>query len=107
MANRTRNVGKGVKHGENLVQRTRAAILNTFDAVESKGRKLSAILAEEFERNPLKFMEVAIKAMPKEVTGEVNHNHRAADLTDDQLANIATGSSKGTASEAESAKSVH
>jgi len=71
--------GKGFKHGENLIQRTRAAILNTFDAVESQGKKLSEILAEEFKKNPIKFMELAVKAMPKEVHKDVNHSHSAID----------------------------
>ena len=107
MANTTRNVGKGAKHGENLVQRVRAGILNALDCVEQRGKKISEILAEEFEKNPIKFMELAIKAMPKEISGEINHVHTAKSLTDDDLADIATGSSTGASNEAPSTKAVH
>ena len=98
--------GKGVKHGENLIQRTRAAILNAFDAVENRGKKISEILADEFIKNPIKFMELAAKAMPKEISGEINHVHTAQSLTDDQLADIATGRSKGTDNEATSTQTL-
>ena len=100
-------LGKGVKHGENLIQRTRAAILNTFDAVESRGRKISEILADEFEKNPIKFMELAAKAMPKEISGEFNHTHTADKLTDDQLADIATAGSRRASKAKTSQKALH
>ncbi len=67
--------GKKAKHGENIVQRTRAAVLNAFDAIENRGKKISDILADEFEKNPIKFMELASKLMPKEITGNINHSH--------------------------------
>ncbi len=73
----SRATGKKAKHGENLVQRTRAAVLGAFDAIEKRGKVLSDILADEFEKNPVKFMELASKLMPKErhVSGSIEHDH--------------------------------
>lgn len=62
--------GKGVK-GAEIVQRTRKCILNAFDAFEKRGRLISDVLADEFEKNPLKFMEVAAKYCPKDITAEI------------------------------------
>jgi hypothetical protein len=107
MANTTKNIGKGVKHGENLVQRVRAGILNALDCVERDGKLISEILADEFKNNPIKFMELAIKAMPKEISGEINHVHTAQSLTDDELATIATGSSTGTPEQTKGTKAIH
>lgn len=99
--------GKKAKHGENLIQRTRAAILNAFDAVENRGRLISEILADEFEKNPIKFMELASKAMPKEISGEIAHTHTAEKLSDDELASIATASSARVAKAKTSPKAIH
>lgn len=87
--------GKKAKHGAELVQRARAAILNALDVLEVRGKKVSEMLADEFENNPIKFMELASKWAPKEISGEFNHVHTAKSLTDDQLADIATGSGDG------------
>ncbi len=79
-------IPKKAKHGEELVQRTRAAVLNTFGAIEKRGKVISEILADEFEKNPIKFMELASKLLPKEIHGDINHNHTGLDaLTDDDL----------------------
>lgn len=99
--------GKKAKHGAELAQRTRAAVLNAFDALEENGKKISDILADEFEKNPIKFMELASKLIPKEMSGEFNHIHTAKGLTDDQLANIATGSSDGASNETQSQEAIH
>lgn len=106
MANKSAT-GKKAKHGTELAQRTRSAVLNTFDAIEKNGKKISDILAQEFEKNPIKFMELASKLIPKEVSGEIEHIHTAKSLTDDQLANIAAGGSADTADEAESPTAIH
>lgn len=99
--------GKRAGHGPELVQRTRKAVLNTFKAVEKRGKVISEILADEFEKNPIKFMELAAKLMPKEISGEVTHIVDAKRLSDDELANIAAGSSAGASNKTESAKQVH
>ena len=87
--------GKRAAKGPEMVQRCRAAVLNAFDAVESRGKVLSEILADEFEKNPIKFLDAASKWAPKEIQAEVNHITSASDLTDDELADIATGSRDG------------
>jgi len=69
-------IPKAAKRGEELVQRTRACILNALDAVENRGKVISEVLADEFENNPIKFMELASKFMPKEVSGNVSHEHK-------------------------------
>lgn len=81
--------GKKTKHGAELVQRCRAAVLNTFNAIEKEGKLISEILAEEFKSNPLRFMDMASKYCPKEIDGEITHVFDAAELTDDELKSIA------------------
>ena len=76
---------KGVKHGEELVQRTRAAVINAFDALDKRGKVLSEILCDELENNPIKFMELAAKLMPKELHVETSHGKPANELTTEQL----------------------
>lgn len=75
MANR-KATGKKAKHAGELVQRIRAGILGAMDAVEQRGRKISDILADEFEANPLKFMDMASKHIPKELIAEVEETVR-------------------------------
>ena len=99
--------GKAAGHGPELVQRTRKAVLNTFDAIEKEGKKISDILAKEFEKNPIKFMELAAKLMPKEISGEFNHTHTADKLTDDQLADIATTGSTRASKAKTSPEALH
>ncbi len=99
--------GKTAGHGKELVQRTRAAVLHAFDAVERDGKLISEILAQEFEKNPIKFMELASKLMPKEIHGEFNHIVDAKGLSDDELADIATGSRNRASSEAQSKTNIH
>lgn len=91
-----RATGKKAKHGENLIQRTRAAILNALDAVDKRGKLISEILADEFEKNPLKFMELASKACPKEQaiehSGHIHqtHEHRTVSEIDNQIKGMLT-----------------
>lgn len=98
---------KRAKKGAELVQRCRAAVLNAFDAVERDGKLISEVLAEEFKKNPIKFMELASKFAPKEISGEFTHTHTAETMTDDELAAIATGGSAGTTKAQTSPQKVH
>ncbi len=66
--------GKTAKHGASLTARWRAAVLNTFDTVEKEGKLISEILAEEFKKNPIKFMELAAKGMITETSTTVTNN---------------------------------
>lgn len=63
--------GKKTKKGPELAQRCRTAILNAFDAVERDGKLISEVLAQEFQANPIKFMELASKYIPKQIEAEV------------------------------------
>ena len=83
--------GKKAKHGRELVQRCRAAVLGALEILESKtGKKITEILAQELEANPLKFMELASKFCPKDLQVELNDiTDRAEQLSDDELADIA------------------
>ena len=96
--------GKKAKRGAELAQRARAAILNALDVVEKDGKLISEILAEEFKNNPIKFMELASKFTPKDINAEVSHVIEAKELTDDELADIATGRSAGTSRQESSAQ---
>lgn len=100
--------GKKSKRGPELVQRCRAAILNALDVVEAEGETISALLAKEFKANPLKFMELASKFSPKDLTVELNDNRDSAEqFTDDELADIAAASSNRAAQTPTSKKAVH
>lgn len=68
-------MAKTAKHGIELAQRSRAAVLNALGVVEKRGTLISELLANEFEANPIRFMELAAKLMPKDHTGEIDHNH--------------------------------
>lgn len=68
--------GKKAGHGPELIQRTRKAVLSTFDAIDKRGKVISEILADEFEKNPIKFMELASKLMPREIQGKMEHEHK-------------------------------
>jgi hypothetical protein len=82
-------VGKAAKHGQELAQRTRKGILNAFDCVETKHKKLlSEVLADAFLENPLKFLDTASKFIPKQVDIDVSHTKTANTMTDDELADI-------------------
>ena len=76
--------GKKSAYGPELVQRSRAAVINALDVVEKKGKLISELLAEEFEKNPIKFMELAAKFCPRDlnIDGEIRHYDQ---LTDEQL----------------------
>lgn len=98
--------GKKARGAQELTVRWRKAVLNTFDCVEKQGKLISEILAEEFKKNPIKFMELASKGIIKEATSDVTL-YRASDLTDDELADIATGSGAGDTSPPPSTKELH
>ncbi len=59
--------GKKARRGPELVQRSRAAILNALDVLEERGKTISVLLADELENNPIRFMELASKFCPKEL----------------------------------------
>lgn len=80
--------GKAVKYGSQLASRTRKAILNTFDCIEKDGRLISEILADKFKENPLKFMELAIKAMPKDLNIDNTKGNDINRYTDAELADL-------------------
>ena len=73
MANHEAN-GKKAKHGSQLTARWRGAVLNAFDAVEKEGKLISEILAEEFKKNPIKFMELASKGLVTDINTNITDN---------------------------------
>ncbi len=103
MANR-RATGKKAG-GAEIVQYVRRVLIGAFEVAETKGLKITEILAKEIEANPLKFLEVASKYCPKEVAIDATVTHRAEELSDDQLADIASGRSTG-ASEASAGEEI-
>lgn len=86
MANHNAN-GKSVKGGHELAQRTRGAILNAFGAVETQGKVVSEVLAEAFLANPIRFMDMAAKYIPKDINMEVTKVAAHA-LSDEELEQI-------------------
>jgi len=99
--------GKKAGYGVELAQRTRGAILGALNVMEAKGKSIADILAKELEENPMRFMELASKFIPKDIQAEITHTIHASDLTDDELAAIATGRSAGITEQTESASNLH
>ena len=84
--------GKKAKHGVELAQRIRAAVLGAFEVYEKNtGRLISDVLADQLEENPLRFIELASKVMPKERliehSGEIHQTveHRTVSETDQRI----------------------
>lgn len=60
--------GKKAARGAEMVQRIRGAILNALDTIEkNKGMPISEVLAQEYENNPSKLIELASKYAPKDI----------------------------------------
>jgi len=97
-----RATGKKAKHGPELVQRIRGAVLSAFDAVEKEGKLLSQILAEKFKDDPMRFMDMASKYCPREVAMDVEANvtHHTEELSEADLERIAAGNAAGSSNRA-------
>lgn len=80
--------GKTAKKGSELVQRTRAAILNAMDALDDRSKPLSQLLADAAEKQPLRFLDMAAKHCPKDVNLDVINTLKADKLSDEELADI-------------------
>ena len=82
---------KRAKHGAELVQRGRAAVLNALDVLDRRGKLISELLADEIEKNPLKFMDLLSKLAPRERhvehSGTIHQTveHRAVSETDQRI----------------------
>jgi hypothetical protein len=99
--------GKKSKHGPELAQRCRAAVLGAFRVFEkNSGKLISEVLAEELQNNPIKFMELASKFIPKEIDAEISHTLKAEEMTvedlDERIARLTAGEEKKTSSAAKS-----
>ena len=93
--------GKKPKHGPELVQRVRGAVLSAFDSVEKEGKLISEILAEKFKEDPLRFMDMVSKYCPREVAMELEANiNHSSEMSENELEHIAAGSSAGIAAKA-------
>ena len=88
-------IPKVPKHGKELAQRARAGILNAFGAVEKRGVKISDALADAFLADPLKFMDMAAKYVPKSVDQPLQHVTNAIQLSDEQLLRIIDSRKQG------------
>ena len=85
--------GKKAKYGVELSQRVRAAVLGAFEVYEKRtGKLISQVLSEELENNPLRFIELASKVMPKEldVSGHIHQTieHRSVLETDSRIEDL-------------------
>ena len=59
------------KHGERLTIKSRALWLRSLDIVTERGKSPAEILADQYEANPLSFLEKMARYLPKDVN--VNH----------------------------------
>lgn len=82
-----------------------------IEKLEDAGTKLDSSMIQRYKAALEARFKLIGKYLPDmrsiEHTGEINHAHRAADLGDDELANIATGGSERTAEEADSKAQLH
>lgn len=79
---------KPAKHAQHLAAKTRGAILRAFDAVDNRGKVMSECLADAFLENPIRFMDMAAKYIPKDINMEVTKTLKANQISDDDLADI-------------------
>lgn len=80
------STGKSAMKGPELVQRIRGAVLRTFDLYEDqRGKTIPELLLPALEDNPLKFLEVAAKYCPKDMTIETKSTKDVKDLTIEEL----------------------
>jgi hypothetical protein len=100
------NGGKVAKKGVELVQRTRAAILNSLDVLDNRNKPLSQLLADAAEQNPIKYTEMIARHIPKDVT--VNHKSlKAKDISDDELYEVLMDGGKLGEFVAKQARELH
>lgn len=78
-----------------IVNRVRAALNKAFDHAEQKaGKSIPDILSDEFLANPLKFLEVTAKFLPKDVMINVESRQPSQRMSDDELADIVSSRAK-------------
>ncbi len=87
--------GKKAKRGPELASRARGALLEAMDLLEKDGQSLGQLLMDEAKQNPRGFMDLVSKYCPRDIQAEISHTINALDLSDDELAAIARGSSGG------------
>lgn len=64
-------MAKGIKdsskHGEQLVVRSRALWLRALGIVQERGKSPAELLADQYEANPLSFLEKMSRYLPKDL----------------------------------------
>ena len=103
---------KGNKHATgrksrapDLINRIRIAFDNGMTAFESrndasgKRRLISEVMADEFEKSPLKYMEAASKVLPKEIQADISQVYDANKLTDDEILAVLAARDKAESKE--------
>lgn len=80
--------GKTARRGHELVQRTRAAILNAMDVLDKGTEPLSVLLAKAATEQPMRFLDMAAKHCPKDIDLNIISDLKAENMTDNELADI-------------------
>jgi len=76
------------KRGKSIVNRARTAILGCFEVVNDSDKPMKEVLAEAFTDDPIKFMTMAAKYIPKDINVDIQHSMNPLQLTDEQLQEI-------------------
>lgn len=79
---------KRARGAADIVQRVRQAVLKAMDVLHDNGQPLHVLLAAAAQDNPLKFIEVASKYIPKDIDITVNKVIAVQGMSDSELLEI-------------------
>ena len=69
-------------------------LIDALDLVDNDGQTLTELLAAELKENPIRYLELASKYVPRnvDVTGHVHqtHEHRAVSQADERISELLT-----------------
>lgn len=99
-----RTPGSGRKPGSSnkLTQAAREAFALAFEGIGGVKK-----MTEWARKNPTDFYKLYARLIPVEIAAQVQHTHTAQDCTDDELASIARGGSRGVALPPARAQSIN
>ena len=107
MASGKKTGGRKAGTPNRFTMSVKEAFLSVYDDLQKETGEDNGHLFNWAKENPTDFYKICAKMIPQQVNADINHVITANDLSDDELVNIATGSSAGAAKQTNSKKSVH
>lgn len=107
MAESKKTGGRKAGTPNKFTRSVKEAFLSVYDDLQEETGKEHGHLFSWAKDNPTDFYRICSKMIPQQVNADINHVITANDLSDDELVNIATGSSTGASKQKNSAKQVH